>query len=465
MLNKNEEYTGITESFGYNGEGIVKVDGIPVFLPYAIKGERVRFKIVKVKQGYAYGKLLAVEEPSPMRREPVCPVFYKCGGCAMQHIDYKSQLAVKAETVRDCFKKIAGMDIDVPPAEPGGEYRYRNKVQLPVRNTPNGVQIGFFRENSHDIVPIDDCPIQKEWVKELIAAFRAYVTKGRIPCYDESTGRGCLKHIVARQVGDKLMIVAVAADKNLPHINLLTDELDARFSGYSLFVNENRLANNVILGKSFRLVKGEKFAVTKDNGIVSSMGPESFMQVNDEVKTKIYTDAVRLAGESRAVVDAYSGAGYLTALLAAGASAVHGVECVEEAVSVARKLALENGIDNVRFTCGRCEDVLPALIPELKEEYGAITVVLDPPRKGCDRAVLSVLRDVKPDKILYISCNPATLARDVGIITGKLVYDGNNLVSAPQGDGNYEVDYIKPYDMFPQTRHVETVCRLVLKQR
>lgn len=464
MLVKNQDYVAKIQDFGCNGEGIAKIDGIPVFIPYAIAGETVRFRAVKVKSNLAYGKLMEVTEPSDMRVQPPCPVYYKCGGCNLQHIEYDAQLALKAKTVSDCFHKIAGIDIGDLAVEPSElHYRYRNKLQLPVRETGSGNVIGFFRENSHDVVAIDDCPIQREWAQKLICAVKKYIADSGVSCYNEQTKRGMLRHVVAREAGGQFIITLVSTSEKLPQIDILKCELE-KTGRYSLFINVNKSDSNVIFGSRTVRIFGNETALVEEDGLSFRMGPESFMQVNDGVRRKIYAEVCSLAARGGTVIDAYCGAGFLSAMLSRRADMVYGIESVEEAIACANRLKEENGIENLEFICGLCEDVLPRLIPQIMREKGDFSVVLDPPRKGCDGAVLNALLDTKPRQIIYISCSPPTLARDVGILTGSLIASDTGLGLSADQNGPYEIQYIKSFDMFPQTKHVETLVCLERKQ-
>lgn len=462
MLKKNQEIVCEISDMGCSGEGIAKIDGYAVFVPYALPGETVRIKILKAKSGYAFARLEEIVFPSPFRCEVPCPVYKKCGGCNLQHLDYEKQLEWKAQTVADCFKKIAGIELSVPKTESaGGCFRYRNKLQLPIRHTQKGNVIGFFREGSHDVIPIDDCLIQSEWVKDIIELFMKFVEVSGNTCFDEQTGRGNIKHLVVREVCSRLIITVVITQKSLKNSEILVDILSERFSDFSLFVNYNNLNNNVIFGKEFRLICGEERIFSSEDGIAMPMGPESFMQVNDSVRRRIYDCVDRLVSSyGGAVIDAYSGAGFLTARLASHADCVYGVECIKEAVDCADKLARENGIINMTNICGFCENVIPRLVEEVKSKHEGVSVVLDPPRKGCDVAVIESLIKAMPDRIVYVSCNPSTLARDVGLLCGALEYCGKELKKTAEKKSLYNVEYIQPFDMFPMTKHVESVVCL-----
>ncbi|MDY2851219.1 MAG: 23S rRNA (uracil(1939)-C(5))-methyltransferase RlmD, partial [Candidatus Borkfalkiaceae bacterium] len=467
MLVKNSEYVAKIDSLGCNGEGICKLEGCAVFVPFALPGETVKVKIVKVKSNYAFGKLIQILTPSEKRVESDCPVFFKCGGCSLRHLDYSEQLKWKGEQVKNCFSSVAGIKIECGEAiNVGDNYRYRNKLQLPVRHTEKGNVIGFFREGSHDVTEISDCLIQKEWAAKLISAFKKYLELSGESCFDEITSRGNVKHLVARSVSDKLIVTVVITTEKLKNSELLTKILSETFDCFSLYVNVNKLNNNVIFGEKFIHVFGEKRFSCEEDGIKFFMGPESFMQVNDEVRRRIYADVCGFAKDENnsAIIDAYSGAGFLTANLAKYCDKVYGIEIIKEAVDCADELARMNGLsDKMTNMCGACENVLPELVKKIDKTRG-ITVVLDPPRKGVEERVINAVKSVSPSKIIYVSCNPATLARDVGLITGSIVYDGNQLKKAECPEGLYEITHIQAYDMFPFTKHVETLVVLSHKK-
>lgn len=468
MLVKNSEYVVKIDNLGCNGEGICRIEGCAVFVPFALPEETVRLKIVKAKTSFAFGKLLEVIEPSKNRTESDCPVFYKCGGCSLRHLSYPEQLKFKGELVNNCFSSVAGINVDCGDAiSVGSPERYRNKLQLPVRHTEKGNVIGFFREGSHDVIEISDCLIQKEWAAKLIRSLKKYLSLSGESCFDEKTGRGNVKHLVARSISDKLMITVVLTSERLKDLKLLIKVFSEEFDCFSLYLNVNKLNNNVIFGDRFFHVFGEKRFSETEDGIKFFIGPESFMQVNDEVRKRIYADVCRFASAEKnsAIIDAYSGAGFLTANLAKYCESVYGVEIVKEAVECADELAEINGL-NGKMTniCGACEFVLPELVKKI-DVQGGITVVLDPPRKGVEEAVINAVKSVKPSKIIYVSCNPSTLARDIGLLTGKLYYDEKQLKKSETDSGEYEITYIKPYDMFPFTRHVETLVCLSKKQK
>lgn len=464
MLKKNEERTDIVSCIGVNGEGIIKTDDGTVFVPYALRGEKVRYKVLKVTSKCAYGKVLEILTPAEERVRPKCPVFGKCGGCNFQHLKYTEQLAVKSNNVAVCFKKIAGIDVEIKPAVKGdNEFRYRNKLQLPVGDGENGPQIGFYAENSHRIIEIEDCLINALWTKSLIKAFKSYMTQAGLKGYNEQTLSGDVREITAKEIKDKLIIVVVSAKKNLPRLDLLTELLEKEIKmKFSLFVNYNPKPTNVIYGEEFFCVCGKKSYGSEMLGIKYDTGVLSFMQVNKSVCSKLYSAVSQAvaADDNSTVIDAYSGAGVLTAILAKKAKKVIGIEIVKEAVNIADSVAKKNGLsDKITNYCASCEDVLPSIVANERANGAKITVVLDPPRKGCDIRVIRSLIKNDIDKIVYVSCKPSTLARDIGLLVGTLQEEKGEIKRSSNFQPRYKIDEIKTYDMFAQTKHVETlVC-------
>ena len=464
---KNEERVGIVSRLGSNGEGIIKDGENTVFLPYALPEEKIKYKVLKVKKNVVFAKVLEVYTPAEERVRPACSVYEKCGGCQLQHLKYKLQLKLKSKIVKDCFSKIAFIDAKVPLTERSElEYGYRNKLQLPVRAENFGCEIGFFAPGSHRIVPINSCPIQPEWCTRLIKAIKKYVKLNDISVYSDKQGAGLLKHVVVRAVDGKLLITFVINGDTLPCVNQLIAILKEHVNDFSLFVNINKLNNNVILGERFICLFGKDKIMTTDCGIKYEMGPESFMQVNDNVRRRIYSEAVKIAGvdEETVVIDAYSGAGMLTAIFAQKAKKAIGIEIVKEAVDCADALKKLNSLEEkMQNVCAPCEDALPKIMEQESEDGKKTVLVLDPPRQGVDEKLIQSIKISQPQKIVYISCSPQTLARDVGLLTDTLVRQGNDLVKNETPNPIYELTYVKPYDMFPQTKHVETLVCLERK--
>lgn len=462
-MNKNDELIGNVSAIGSNMEGIVRVNDFICFVPFAIIGEKIKFKVLKITKNIAFCKLLEVLTPAEERVRPRCCVYEKCGGCQLQHLRYRDQLKMKTELVSDCLKKIANIEKKVSNCiKSDCEYEYRNKLQLPVRNTDFGDKIGFFAPNSHRIIEIVNCPLQQPWNSTVISAFNEYLSASKTPCYNEKTAIGLIRHLVVRAVDNHLLIVLVINGAELKDVDLLVEILSKKIGKFSLFLNVNTQNNNVILGEKFIHVYGKKFIETEEFDIKYQVVPESFLQVNNYVKRKLYLDVLKTvdADSETVVIDAYSGAGLMTALFGKTAKAVYGIEIVKEAVESAELLAKNNGLSSVvKNYVGSCEELLPNLIKQLRENNDKISVVLDPPRKGCDKKVLQAILSALPDKIVYVSCSPQTLARDLGVLTGSLHYEGNELKKSNDFTPIYNIEKIQPYDMFPQTKHVETlVC-------
>ncbi len=463
-MEKNQEFVGIVSAMGSNGEGVIRQDGRVVFVPFTLLGEKVRYKILKVTSKCVYGKALEILTPSEVRVRPKCPVFTKCGGCQLQHVKYAQQLIIKQESIKKTFKSVANLDVDIGTTIcSDNDFRYRNKLQLPVSKTQFGTQIGFYAENSHRVIPISDCLINAVWTKDIILAFTKYIEEFSIQGYDETTNSGELREITVKEIKGSLLITAVVLKDNLRGLDRLV-EIIKQFVKYpfSLYLNINKSSTNVIYGETFKLIYGKPDYTSEMFGIKYKIGVQSFMQVNDSVCSKLYSNVRTLinADENTVVFDAYSGAGLMTAILAKNAKKAIGVEIVPEAVDCANDLAKINGL-NTKITnyLGKCEELLPDLIIKETEKNNKISVVLDPPRKGCDIKVINALLKSDIDKIVYVSCKPSTLARDVGLLIGSLKYDGSAILKAEDYTPKYKITYARPFDMFAHTKHVETlVC-------
>ena len=462
-MHKNDEIIGIVSGIGSNSEGIVKIDNFVCFVPYSLIGEKVRFKVLKVNKNIVYGKLIEVLTPAEARVRPRCAVYEKCGGCQLQHLKYSSQLKVKSKTVKDCLYKIAGIDIDVPTAVKSSyEYHYRNKLQLPIRSTDKGNKIGFFINNSHRIVEIESCPIQEVDTCKIINVLKQYINEENVSCYNEETGEGLLRHIVIKKVEAHLIFVLVINGRSLKNADKLIELLSGSYEKFSLFININTVNDNVVLGEEYVKLYGDDCVYLEEFGIKYPVYPQSFMQVNNGVKYKLYSDVLKSLDltKNTTVIDAYSGAGVMTAMFAKECNKAIGIEIVKEAVDCANILAIQNKLsDKMVNCCGDCVELLPKIIKEESALNNDISLVLDPPRKGVDSSILSTILEVLPKKIVYVSCSPQSLARDLGMLLGKLYYDGKELKKRSDVDSLYEITKIQPYDMFPQTKHVETlVC-------
>ncbi|MBQ8749153.1 MAG: 23S rRNA (uracil(1939)-C(5))-methyltransferase RlmD [Clostridia bacterium] len=442
-MKKNEIYEIEIIDIGNNGEGIGKVDDFVVFIPYTLKGEIIKTLILKVNKNFAYGKILNIVKQSEFRVEPPCPYFYKCGGCNLQHLQYAKQLVVKKNIVETTLKKQLG-EVEVKDCVASNlQYAYRNKMQLPA--TING--IGMFRENSHDIVEIENCLLCDNWIQTFIKNIKLFIQATNLTLYDEENHKGVLRHILARKVDNNYSFTLVINAEKLPKEDKLIEILSNDFESFSLFYCVNKIKNNTILTNNIVCLYGNATQNTVDFEIEYFISPNSFLQVNRYIQNCIYQKIQSLLNSNQIVIDAYSGAGLLSAILSKKAKQVYGIEIVKSATENAEALMKHNKIANVKNINGDCALILPTLVEDLSKSEDNISLVLDPPRKGCDEKVLEAITLAKPNEIFYISCNPSTLARDLKKLTTS-----------------YDIEFIEPYDMFPQTKHIETLVRLKLKK-
>lgn len=419
------------ENLGINGEGISRVDGETVFIKGALPGEIVRAEVILDKKNFAVAKLLSIEHSSADRVSPPCPFFGKCGGCSLQHLGYPAQLDYKRRTIRETFAKIAGLDVEVQDVFPSDKiYGYRNKISLPVRRTRGKIGMGFFMQNSHNIIDIDRCLLQKEEINDVLVVFKRFLAEYGGNPYDEEDGTGDIRHLIVRSLGGRLYITVVT--KEPVDISGFEKMLKATFDDYSLYLNYNTKKNNVILGDVTRFVGGATSEITVE-GLKIKPHPASFFQVNDYIREKIYSYATQSIA-SPYVIDAYSGGGVMTAIIARNAEKVYGVEINKAAHEAAVALKKDNDIANMHPMLGDVADIIKSIAKE------NCAVVLDPPRGGCDEKVLDILK-TSSNRIVYISCNPKTLARDLKILGGKILA-------------------VKPFDMFCQTPQIETVVTI-----
>ncbi len=455
MVVKNTEYILDIVSQGYEGEGIAKVDGYPIFIEGALKGEKVKVKVVKVNKNFAYGKLLEVIEKSEGRVEPKCEYFKRCGGCKLQHMDYKTQLDFKWERVKDCIKKIGGLSEDLVEYPIGMEenpYQYRNKVQLPIGMVKGKPVLGFYAPRSHDIIDIEECLIQEEDANNISKITREWIEEFNImPAFVDGkfNKKGLLRHVMIRKgfKTGEVMVVIVATRKDLNHMNELIRKLEFHVEGLkSIILNINSKDTNVILTPECYTLWGEDYIKDYIGEFKFNISPLSFFQVNPEQTEVLYgktLEYAELTGEET-VFDAYCGTGSITLFLSQKAKKVYGVEIVEPAIINARENAKMNYVSNAEFFVGKSEEVIPKLI---KEGVKADVIVVDPPRKGCDIKLLNAIGETKPERVIYVSCDPSTLARDLKILD----------------ELGYRTEKVQPVDMFPQTAHIENVARLVRK--
>ncbi len=461
-MEKNDILKVTCSALGTQGEGIARSeDGTVLFIPCLLPGERAQVRVLKVKGNIAYARIEDLLTPAEMRVRPKCAVFGKCGGCQLQHLKYHMQLKFKTGVVKDALRKIAGLDLPVAACERSEkEYAYRNKLQLPVGQRGGENVVGFFAERSHRIVPTQACPLHADWAEGLIRALLGFMEKCGLDGYDEETGQGQIRHIVVRELRKKYIVTLVTTVPELKGIDYLFFLLDKVFPEYSFWLNVNDKPTNVIFGEEFRLLKGPGFYDCQDGGLTYEVGPRTFVQVNENVRGKLYDRALSFADEGDTVIDCYAGGGLLTAKFAKKCRKAYGIEIVPEAHDCAEKLKTDNALgERMENLCGKVEDLLAGV---LEREPDAL-VVLDPPRAGVARGVLELLIRKNVGRIVMISCDPATLARDVGILTGALIEKDGALVKAEVPAGLYSVTCVEPFDMFPQTKHVETLVFLSKK--
>ncbi|MDK0686385.1 23S rRNA (uracil(1939)-C(5))-methyltransferase RlmD [Clostridium perfringens] len=455
MVEKNKEYIFDIISQGYEGEGIAKIDNkYPIFIEGALKGEKVKVRIVKVNKNFAYGKLMEILEASEERVNPPCAIYKRCGGCKLQHASYKAQLDFKWDRVKDCVSKIGKLDPTIVKYPLGMEnpWRYRNKVQLPIGLINGEVKIGFFAPRSHDIIDMESCLIQDEIGDKVVKLTREWIEKFNIRPYNvdgEYDEKGIVRHIMIRRgfTTNEVMIVLVTNGEKLPHKEEFVDLMVKNIPGIkSVIQNINSKKTNVILGLESKTLWGEDTISDYIGDFRFNISPLSFFQVNPIQTEVLYGKALEYANltGNEEVFDAYCGTGTITLFLSQKAKKVYGVEIIPQAIDNAWINAKENKVENVEFFVGESEVVIPDLI---NKGVKADVVVVDPPRKGCDKKLLDAITNIDAKKIVYVSCDPSTLGRDLQVLE----------------ENGYKTLEVQPVDMFPNTAHIENVALLIKK--
>ena len=455
MLKKDDELTVRITDLTAEGEGVGKVDTFALFVKDTLPGDTVECRIMKMKKTYGYAKLLRIVEPSPDRIQARCPKARPCGGCQLQELDYEAALRFKTAKVREALRRIGGFSsITVEPCL-GMEdpFRYRNKAIVPFGFDREGrITAGFYAGRTHSIIETPDCLISPPEFSEIVSVVKAHLIRYGIPVYNEATGEGLFRHLMIRKgfSTGELMVTLVLNGETLPGIEALGEALKATIESRSLVLrslslNVNRTPGNVVLSPNTKTVFGDGFIEDLIGDVRFRISPNSFFQVNPVMTRRLYEKALEFAALTgrETVWDLYSGIGSISLFLAQHAKKVYGVEVVPQAIRDAEENAALNGIANAEFFVGKAEEVLPAWADDHPEEKIDV-IVTDPPREGCDRQCLETMLKLAPERIVYVSCNPATLARDLRILS----------------DGGYRVDKVQPADMFPWTGHVETVTRL-----
>lgn len=447
-IKKNSIHTVLITGMTHEGQGVGRIDNFTIFIDGAIIGETVEIIIIKINKSYGVGKLTALISPSSNRISPFCPVFEKCGGCSLQHMNYQAQLEFKTNLVKDNLKRLGKLENVVVHDTIGMEtpLNYRNKAQYPVGMDKEKPVTGFYSKRSHRIIETDYCGIQDILSNQIRSIVNEFIIRAKLSVYDEISNKGLLRHVMTR-VGFKtgeVMVVIVINGKQLPQKATLVDMLISKIPSIkSIFLNINAKNTNIILGEENIKIYGSDTITDKIGKYIFNISPLSFFQVNPIQTDVLYEKAIEYAGLTgiETVFDLYCGIGTISLFLSGKAKKVYGVEIVEAAILDARKNAEINNVENIEFITGEAEKIIPDL-------YGkgvkADVVVVDPPRKGCDQELLDTLVKMQPDRIVYVSCNPATLARDLSFLSGN----------------GFRTVEVQPVDMFPHTAHVEAVVRI-----
>ncbi len=450
-VEKNKEYIVDIIDNGFEGEGIAKIDNFTIFIPNSIKGEKVKVLIVKVLSSHAFGKVIEIIKKSNKRVESDCKTYKRCGGCELRHIEYKETLKMKQNAVQSLVNKTLKNKIQVQEVL-GMEnpYYYRNKVQFPVGTDKNeALQMGVYASRTHEIIPIEKCYIQNQKAEKLAKIVFKYWKENNLSAYNEKTQKGLLRHIIVK-VGIKTneyMCILVVNNEKIPNEKQFTEYIKKEFPEITTIVmNTNKKNTNVILGENNRNILGNGYIKDKLGDYTFKISPLSFYQVNPIQAEKLYKIGVDQAKITKndIVFDLYCGIGTISLFMSKYAKKVYGVEIVKEAIEAAKENAKINNIQNTEFLAGDVEKVLTKLLKERNIKPDII--VVDPPRKGLDKVTIKNILNVRPRKLVYISCNPATLVRDLKEL-----------------EEEYDIGGIKPVDMFPFTKHVECCAVLELK--
>lgn len=461
-MKKNEIVEITIEDIGVNGEGIGKVDGYALFVKDAVIGDRIEAKITKAKKNYAYARMMKILEPSPNRVAPKCPVARQCGGCQIQELSYEKQLEFKEKKVRGNLERIGGFspelieEVKEPICGMENPFYYRNKAQFPFGTDKEGnIITGFYAGRTHQIIPNTKCALGVKQNKQILEMIVEFMNSYHVTAYNEETGEGLLRHALIRygfKTGEIMVCLVINGDK-IPHSEKLVDKLAEIPGMTSITLNVNKERSNVILGREINVLWGQEYITDYIGNVKYQISPLSFYQVNPVQTEKLYGLALEYAdlkGEET-VWDLYCGIGTISLFLAQKAKQVYGVEIIPQAIEDAKNNAKINGIENAEFFVGKAEEILPAYYVDYEKEYGekahADVIVVDPPRKGCEESLLRTMVDMEPERIVYVSCDSATLARDLKILC----------------ENGYEIKKVRAVDQFPMTVHVETIVLIQKK--
>ena len=450
MVNKNDEFKLNITGYTSEGGGVGKFDGQAIFVENTAVGDEILCHIIKAKKTYAVGKAVKIIKPSKHRIEPECTAFKSCGGCSFAHITYDEELSLKAQKVKDAFARIGGLEPPFAPiiASPS-VWRYRNKAQYPIRRDGSTLNIGFYAKKSHRVIDGGDCLLQPEEFTQIVEIVRNWINKNSVTVYSETSCKGLVRHLYLRKAfaTGEIMVCLVINGNTIPAQDDLIDNLTSVNGFKTLILNINREETNVVLGKECVSILGDGYIEDILCGVRVKISPLSFYQVNRDGAELLYNKAAEYASVSgdEDILDLYCGAGTIGLSMADKVKSVTGVEIIPEAIEDAKENALNNNITNAKFICG---DASVAAEKLKAEGIAPTTIILDPPRKGCAEELLKTVADMNPEKIVYVSCDPATLARDCARLQ-------------PLG---YTVQEVTPVDMFPRTAHVERVCLLCKSQ-
>lgn len=449
MIDKNEYYDVIFTDMTHDGMGVCKVDGFPVFVPNALKGESAQIKITKVNKSFGFGRLIDIRQKSPFRKEPICDHFSECGGCNLMHMNYQMQLDFKKYRTKETLLKLGKIQTKVhETVGMVNPYYYRNKAVIPFGEENGKMVAGLYKARSHDIIDMKRCYIIPKITTDIVKYLKNVFIELNIDAYNETTGFGIVRHVIIRSSHkfDDISVTIITATPKLPRKEILIKKLVNRYKRIvSIVQNYNPEKTNVVLGKKSRVLYGEDFIRDEINGVHFKISHKSFYQVNPTQTEEMYKKAIEYADltQNEVIIDAYCGIGTIGLSAAKYAKTVLGVDIVKSAIEDAKENAKYNSIENARYVVGKAEEVIKTW-----KNYDVDVLFIDPPRKGCDIEFLNTVIEMKIPKIVYISCNVSTLARDLNVLQAA----------------DYEVKEVTPFDMFPQTSHIEAVTKIELRK-
>jgi 23S rRNA (uracil1939-C5)-methyltransferase len=450
MIEKNEYHQVEFVDMTHDGMGVCKINGFPVFVANALKGEKADIKIIKVNKSFGFGRLIHIVEESPFRKEPICSHFHECGGCNLMHMNYQMQLDFKKYRTKETLIKLGKIHTTIrDTVAMNNPYYYRNKHVIPFGEKDGKVIAGLYRRRSHDIIDLHRCYIMPKQVMDILKYMKQTMVELNIPGYNEEKETGVIRHIIVRNSYkfDDISVTIVTKTEELPSGAILIKKLSTKFPSIKSIVHNVNPANtNVVLGAKSKTLLGEDFIRDEINGVRFKISHRSFYQVNPAQTQELYKKAIEYAEltPNDTIIDAYCGIGTIGLNAARYVKTVLGVDVVKQAIQDATMNAAENGIKNARFVTGKAEEVIKEW-----SRYDVDVLFIDPPRKGCEKEFLQTISEMEIPRIVYVSCNVSTLARDLNYLQSQ----------------GYDVLEITPFDMFPQTTHIETVTKLRLRKQ